>query len=71
MPFSCAVAEHLASLDAEYERRKKEFDKQQPKNNKKDNKTGKIKKAKLFKSLGKSNPFPQTYFGMKSYNSMV
>lgn len=69
LPTDKRIADHLASLDAEYERRKKEFDKQQPKDNKKDNKTGKIKKAKLFKSLGKSNPFQLELFTQSNKNS--
>ena len=63
------IAEHLAFLDAEYERRKAEFDKRQRKSNKKDNKPGKGKKAKLFKSLGKSNPFQLELFTQSNKNS--
>ncbi len=69
LPTDRKIAEHLASLDAEYERRKAEFDKQQPKNNKKDNKIGKGKKVKLFKSLGKSNPFQLELFTQSNKNS--
>lgn len=63
------IADHLAALDAEYARKKAEFDKQEAKTDKKDGKIGKRKKVKLFKSLGKSNPFQLELFTQSNKNS--
>jgi len=62
------IADYLAALDAEYERRKAAFDKEQVKINKKGNKIEK-KKIKLFKSLDKSNPFQLELFTQSNKNS--
>lgn len=63
------IAEHLAALDAEYIRRKAEFDKQEAKIDKKITKTAKGKKAKLFKNLNKNTPFQLELFTQSNNNS--
>lgn len=64
------IVAYLAVLDAEYARRKAEFDKQEAAaTNKKGSKTGKRKKPKLFKSISKSNPFQLELFTQSNKNS--
>lgn len=64
------VANHIKNLNAEYERAKIEFDKEnQAKISKRDSKMVKEKKVKLFKSLDKSNPFQLELFTQSNKNS--
>lgn len=63
------ISEHLKLLDEEFARRKAEFDKQQTATSKKGDKIVRRQKSKLFKSIGKSNPFQLELFTQFNKNS--
>lgn len=64
------ISEHLKSLEEEFMRRKAEFDKQQAAAaSKKGDKIVRRQKSKLFKSIGKSNPFQLELFTQFNKNS--
>ncbi len=64
-----AVLDHVESLNAEFIRRKAEFDNQQGESSKKGNKIVRREKVKLFKSVSKSNPFQLELFTQSKKNS--
>jgi hypothetical protein len=64
-----AVSDYVESLNAEFIRRKAEFDNQQGEISKKGNKIVRREKVKLFKSVSKSNPFQLELFTQSKKNS--